>query len=183
MKRQYATGALMLLTACGCSGMNNTEAGALGGGLLGAGVGTVIGGLTRHPLLGAAAGAAVGTGVGALAGNSEDKREQRAVQAAAARALPIDGVVQMVQSGQPDEVIINQIYTTRSAYQLTPADLNYLRQQGVSSRVIMYMQSRTPGMVMAPPPGGYVVVEPPPPPIGVGVGFYSGPAYGYGRRW
>jgi hypothetical protein len=187
MKRQSVPGLLIVLTACGCSHMNNTEAGALGGGLVGAGVGTVIGGLARAPLVGAAAGAAVGTGLGALAGNSEDRRERRYAQAATARMLPIPDVVQLVHSGQPDDVIINQIYTTGSVYQLTPNDLNYLRQQGVSNRLIMYMQSRTPQMVMGPPgppPGGVVFVEPPPPPpVSIGFGFSSGPYCGRRGRW
>ncbi len=176
MSKRVLLYGMLLLATSGCSGMNNTQAGALGGGLVGAGVGTVIGGLSRHPAIGALAGAAVGSGVGALAGNSEDKREQRAAQAYAARALQINDVVQLAQSGQSDDVILNQIYTTGSVYQLTPADLNYLRDQGVSNRVIMYMQSRTPGAVMAPR-GAVYVVEPPPPPVAVGVGFYSGPYY------
>src|SRR5581483_5519734 len=157
---------LLALTAFGCESMNNTQAGALGGGIIGAGVGTVVGGLTGRPLAGAAVGAAVGSGTGALVGHSEDRREQRAAQAYAARALQINDVVQLVHSGQSDDVIMNQIYTTGSVYQLRPEDLTYLKQQGVSDRVIMYMQSRTPGVVAAGVAGG--------------VGFVSGPGY---RRW
>jgi hypothetical protein len=181
MRKQAILCSLLALAPFGCESMNNSQAGALGGGIIGAGVGTVIGGLTRHPLLGAAAGAAVGSGVGAMAGHSEDKRDQRVAQAYAARALQVNDVVQLVQSGQSDDVIMNQIYTTGSVYQLTPADLNYLRQQQVSDRIIMYMQSRTPGVVRAGPPGSVYVVGPPPPPVAVGVGIgFGGP---YGRRW
>src|SRR5581483_9155418 len=59
---------LLALTAFGCESMNNTQAGALGGGIIGAGVGTVVGGLTGRPLAGPAVGAAVGSGTGGLVG-------------------------------------------------------------------------------------------------------------------
>ena len=61
--------------------------------------------------------------------------------------------------------------------------LTYLKQQGVSDRVIMYMQSRTPGAVVAqgPPPGTVIVAPPPPVSVGIGVGPYYGPYYR--RSW
>src|SRR5438477_9366493 len=73
MKRNTLLGVL-LLCSCGCSTMNNTEAGALGGGLLGGAFGTLVGAAVGRPLAGAAIGAGVGTGVGALSGHAEDKR-------------------------------------------------------------------------------------------------------------
>jgi hypothetical protein len=179
---------LLPLMMGGCNCMSNTQAGAVGGGAIGAGVGTVIGAASRHPLIGALAGAAVGSGVGAAVGHSEDRQEQRiataqaqAVQAQAARALPLNQVVQLAQSGQSDDVIINQIYTTGSIYQLTPNDLTYLKQQGVSDRVMMYMQSRSPATVGVAPPGAVIVGPPPPPPVAIGVGV--GPVYYRQRYW
>src|SRR5262245_45505398 len=76
MKRRMLAGAL-LLACCGCSSMNNTEAGALGGGLIGGALGTIVGAACHNPLAGAAIGAAGGAGVGALAGHAEDRAEKR----------------------------------------------------------------------------------------------------------
>lgn len=57
--------ALALLT-CGCSGqpLSTREKGTLGGGVLGAGTGAIIGAAVGHP----GAGAAIGGGLGALGG-------------------------------------------------------------------------------------------------------------------
>src|SRR5690348_1169101 len=59
-------GAVMLAAVAGCSGQPLTyrEEGTLGGGVLGAGTGAIIGAAVGHP----AAGAAIGGGLGALGG-------------------------------------------------------------------------------------------------------------------
>src|SRR5436309_678443 len=64
MKRKLIAGTVLLM-CCGCSSMNNTEAGALGGGLIGGALGTIVGAACHNPLAGAAIGAAGGAGVGA----------------------------------------------------------------------------------------------------------------------
>jgi outer membrane lipoprotein SlyB len=58
------------IALAGCS--NNTETGALGGGLLGAGIGAATGGSG-----GAIAGGLIGAGAGALLGNSEDEKQNK----------------------------------------------------------------------------------------------------------
>jgi outer membrane lipoprotein SlyB len=58
------------LALTGCS--NNTETGALGGGLLGAGIGAATGGSG-----GALAGGLIGAGAGALFGNAEDQKQHK----------------------------------------------------------------------------------------------------------
>src|SRR5260370_35820433 len=75
---------LMLLPACGCTGMNNTQQGALTGGLLGGGIGLLAGG--RHPLAATAIGAGAGTLIGGALGNSGDRRGDRPKAAALAAA-------------------------------------------------------------------------------------------------
>ncbi len=175
---------LALLAACGCSGMNNTDRGMVGGGLIGAGVGTVVGGLVGHPGVGAAIGGGAGALTGAAVGSAHDKADQRAAQAAYATAvrnppLSITNVVELAQRNTPDEVIINQMDTTGSVYQLTAADIAYLQDNRVSPRVIMAMQNRTTARPVVAVPRHVYVYEPPPPPVavGVGFGFSSGPGY------
>ena len=53
----------------------NTQRGALGGGLLGAAAGGVIGHQSGNALEGAAIGGALGAGAGALYGNSQDQNQ------------------------------------------------------------------------------------------------------------
>jgi hypothetical protein len=80
-------------------------------------------------------------------------------------------------------VIINQIRTTGSTYQLSTEDLKQLRANGVSDNVIKEMQNRHPNayrrpryvvgppgppVFVAPPPPVYIVGPPPPPSFGVG---------------
>src|SRR5438445_11276560 len=101
-----------VLPACflfGCSSMNHTEQGALGGGAIGAGTGALIGNAVGHTGGGALIGGAVGAITGGLIGNSADKSEQRAQAAAAAaqaRALQLPDIAQMSQQHISDDVII-----------------------------------------------------------------------------
>src|SRR5947209_18802785 len=83
MKLKGWIGSLLLASACGCSSMNNTESGALGGGVLGAGLGALVGAATGHAAAGAAIGAGAGAVTGGLIGNSEDRAESRHKQAVA----------------------------------------------------------------------------------------------------
>ncbi len=177
MKSKVWIGGLLIL-CCGCESMNNTQAGALGGGLFGAALGTMVGVATRNPLAGAAIGGAVGAGTGALIGNSEDRREDRAARQAAAIAaanppLTLYQIADMAQKHISDAVIIQQIRYTNSSYNLTPDDINWLKQQGVSDYVVMEMQSRRPVVIQGPPPA--YVYPAPGPVVGVGIGV--------GPRW
>jgi hypothetical protein len=172
--------------------MSNTGKGALAGGAIGAGTGALIGQASGGK---AGPGAVIGGAIGALAGgaigNEEDRREREALhnriqQAEASRnRLGINEVVQLAKDGHSDDVIINQIRTTRSTYDLSTEDLGTLRANGVSDVVIKEMQLnrpdayRRPRYVHGPPPVIYgppppvVIVHPVPPPRPVvGVGFH-----------
>jgi len=191
MTRKLLLGAVLAL-GCGCSGMNNTESGMLGGGAIGGLLGAGVGALAHAPVAGAAIGAATGAAVGGLAGADADRQENNAkIQAAAAanaaqqaqaRAPSLPDIVQMTRNGVPEPNIIAQIRNSGVVYNLTPDDITYLSQNGVSSAVIMELQSRAPGRVYGGPPAviyggpGYVYGYPPPP-VAVGVGVV-----GY-RRW
>jgi len=185
MNTKLWIGGLLSISLCGCSTMNNTQAGAATGGVLGAGIGALA---ARHnPLVGAAIGGGAGALLGGAVGSHEDRAEKRhadAVQAAQQQyaathpQLSLTDIVQMSQLHHSDTIIINQIRTTNSYFSINAADVTYLREQGVSEGVIVEMQNRRgPGPVYVNQPRGVVVVEPPPPPVGVGVGVV------YGRRW
>src|SRR5262245_17096253 len=182
-KRNWIIGSLLLATCAGCQGTSNTSAGAVGGGVVGGALGTAVGLATGRPLAGAAIGAATGAGIGGLAGHAEDRAEARAAardQAiATANARPplsLQDVVVLTQQQMPPQVIIDQMQTTNSFYNLTAQDLIYLRQNGVSDAVIQVMQTRRPPpVVQAVRPAGVYVYDPyPPPPVSVGVGVGYG---------
>ncbi len=182
---------LLLVGLAGCSGMNHTEKGALTGGAIGGALGAGIGSLARAPGTGAAIGAGLGALAGASVGNDTDRaerRQERINQALRNPPLSVQDVAQLAQQRMPDDIIIRQIVTTGSAYNLSTNDLNYLYQAGVSTRVIQVMQERRvpgvgPGVVAVPAAAVqpvYVIQEPPPPSIGLGIGYTSGPRH---RRW
>jgi hypothetical protein len=169
------------LLACGCSTMSNTEKGVGLGGAIGAGTGAIIGHATGHT----GAGALIGAGVGALSGglvghaidSSEAKTQAQIAAASASGPLGLTDVAQMAQQHISDEVIIQQIRTTGSVYHLSPSDIDYLKQNGVSDAVVLEMQAtatRYPRRVYTAAPVYQPVVvyeQPPPPPVGVGIGF------------
>src|SRR5919202_1342002 len=124
---------LCLLT--GCESMTHTEKGVLGGGAIGAGTGALIGSATGHTGAGAAIGAAVGGLSGGLVGNEVEKSEARTKAEIAASQAPVRGplslqeIAQMAQQGISDPVIIGQIRSTRSVYNLNPNDIAWLKSQ------------------------------------------------------
>lgn len=173
------------LGSTGCSTMNNTEKGAVAGGAIGTGVGLLAGAATGNPRTGAAVGGLLGGGIGAVAGNEQDRKDERQQQArevqqaqalATAQAqqrMGLTDVIHMAQQGHDDQVIVNQIRSTGSSFQLTASDLDFLKNNGVSARVMAEMQvaRAAPAVVVRPQPGPTVVYErpyyyaPPPPAV------------------
>jgi len=186
MRRNLFAIALVVPFFAGCSGMNNTGKGALAGGgiggLLGAGIGSVSGN--------AGAGAAIGGALGALTGGAvgsdmdRDERRSQAVAAHNAANPPMSkqDVIYMAQSHMSDDLIIGQIDRSNSAFQLSPQDVVFLRGQGVSERVIGYMQARRPAGPVAVQTVRPVYVVEERPPVAIGLGFSSGPRYYPHRR-
>jgi hypothetical protein len=167
--------------ANGCANMNNTERDALAGGGLGAAAGALLD--RRHPGTGAAVGGIAGAAVGAAVGNSEDNADRRAKAIASAQAVPVNGpltleqVADMARRGIGDDVIRGQIRTSGTRYNLSPEQVTWLHDNGVSDAVINEMQQtayRHRRVVYAEDP---VYVVPPPRPVVVGpaIGF----GYGY----
>ncbi len=139
----------------GCSSLSHTENGALAGGGLGALTGAVIGSQTGHTAGGAAIGGAIGAVTGGLIGNSHDQTERK-VEAAHARAqLGVQDVVQMAHSHISDEVIVNHIRASGTVFQLSAQDTIWLKQNGVSDRVVSEMQATCarPAPALRRPPG------------------------------
>ncbi len=184
MKSKLWLLAFLPLLATGCSGMNNTERGALAGGGIGGLIGTGIGAVTGHAGAGAAIGAGTGALLGGLAGSDADRDDRRAKQYAAAHPpMGIADVVSMTHNHISEEIIIRQIDTTNSAFQLTSDDIVYLRSQGVSDRVIGFMQARRVAQVQPVRQVREIYYVEQPPPVAVGFGFSSGPYYGHRCRY
>jgi hypothetical protein len=172
------------LGSTGCSSMNHTEKGAAIGGALGTAAGLGIGAATGSPKTGALIGGLAGGGLGAIAGGHKDEKDRRerdvihanAVATADAQAqqrrMGLSDVMDMAQKGHDDTVIINQIKSTGSTFQLTPSDLDMLKQNGVSSRVIAEMQNARP---VSPITGRVIVREPQPTTVIVQEPYYHGP--------
>jgi hypothetical protein len=173
--KTLAMAAGSLAAAAGCSTLNHTENGALAGGGIGAATGALIGHATGHTAGGALIGAGAGALAGGLIGHAADQSDKRQAIAQAQRQVGITEVAQMAQQHISDDVIINQILSSGSVYQLSSQDTIWLKQNGVSDRVIEVMMntSRYPRRVYTAVPvygEPAYVVEPAPPPVSVGVG-------------
>ena len=195
-ERSVKGAVLAALGSAGCSGMSGTATGAGIGGALGTGAGLAVGAATGNPRTGAVVGGLLGAGTGAAVGHAadEEKRERQEIrqtsvaiaQAQAQGKMGMTDVVHMVQSGQSEAVIINQIRATGSTFQLSASDLDFLKASNVPDSVIVAMQNARPVAVVTP--RRTVVVQEPttviyerPAPV-----YYApGPVFvgGYYRRW
>ena len=113
---------------------------------------------------------------GAVVGNSMDAQEKRnreIIEARMGRAMAgaatKEDVIAMTQNHIDEALIINHVRAHGLAYPLTPADIIYLQQNGVSAQVIATMQ--------ATPPAQAVIVQQAPPPVVVDGGYYYGRPY------
>jgi hypothetical protein len=168
--------AFWAVAAIGCQ--TNTQTGALAGG----GAGAVIGGIIGHQFHNTAAGAVVGAGVGAVTGaaigNSVDRDEARnralieqQLGHPCPGAVSVNDAVAMTRAGVDQNVIVDHINAVGVVRPLTTDDIIYLKQNGVSDRVVQTMQHPA----YQPP---VVVAQPvPPPPVIVEDPYYYGPGY------
>lgn len=192
--RILISGLLLAGLGAGCSGMSHTDKGVVGGGLIGAGAGALIGAATGNPGLGAAiggvGGAAVGGVTGAVADNAQAKGYAQGVahthaMQAAQKQMTVGDVISLTHQHIPENIIIQQIRSTGTAFNLTTNDIILLKQNGVSDGVVHEMQSRNykTGPVMVAPAPIYKQVtvihhEPPPPRIHFGIGYgWGGPRH------
>jgi len=157
----------------GCAAGYNTTGGTILGAGLGAFTGAAIGDHTGHAGGGALIGAATGAVAGGLLGNAEDAREERDAAVAQAhyeraaheaheRAMKNADIVLMSQNGVSDDVIISSVNNRGGLFDLSPAGIIHLKNNGISDRVILAVQSAA-----SPPPPGLVRVGGPYPPVPV----------------
>jgi outer membrane lipoprotein SlyB len=172
------------LLASGCQSASNADQGALFGGATGA----VLGGIVGHQLHSTAAGAVIGAGAGALTGavvgNKIDESEARNRALIEARlghpvgagGVSIEDAIAMTRAGVDEQVIVSHINNNGVVRPLNTADITYLTQNAVSSRVIQAMQNPA---HQGPPPQ-QVIVQQAPPPVVVEERYYDpywGPRY------
>jgi hypothetical protein len=139
-------------------GCQNTKTHAVEGGVIGGVVGAAAGGIIGHQMHrgaeGAAIGAAAGILGGALIGGQMEKPGQPAAaqqgqpasqntpasQAVNPNQMTIQQIGDLAKQGVNENVIIDKIRLTNSRFSLTANDISYLKQQGVSQKVIDAMQ-------------------------------------------
>lgn len=155
MVRWLCRGVLVSLIGAGIIGcQSKAGTGALVGGAGGAAAGAAIGSLSHsHTGEGALIGAAVGAIGGALIGHGMDKADEREAReretqreydrghAAGDRDFVTKSdVILWTQRGVHEDVIIDRIDRSGTIYHLTAADVNTLRDKGVSEPVIRAME-------------------------------------------
>lgn len=142
---------VMIICAGLCSGCQTNKTrvaeGAVIGGVVGAAAGGIIGHQSHHGNEGAGLGAAIGALTGALMGSQIEKTPtagQTAAQPSQQQYNPnqmsIQQIGAMASQGVNEDVIVDKIMLSNSKFTLTADDINYLRQQGASQKVIDAMQ-------------------------------------------
>lgn len=135
--------AFIALTGCAENQTRIAEGAGIGG-ILGAGAGAIIGHQTHNDLAGVLIGGAVGAAGGAAVGSQITKNPPVMEGNSTVRSIEqvtIKQIVDWTQDGIPSDTIIQRIQSTHSVYALTKDDLDYLRRQGVSQRVVETMQT------------------------------------------
>jgi hypothetical protein len=140
--------ALVVLNAGCASSPNKAIEGAAVGGAVGAGAGAIIGHQSEHAGQGALLGGTIGALVGALAGSQVQKQPAPVsqanppgpVSAINPNQMSIQQVVDLSKQGVHEDVIIDKIHLTKSRFTLSAEDVDYLKNQGVSQKVINDMQ-------------------------------------------
>jgi len=132
-------------------GCQSTNSGAVKGGVIGGIIGAVGGGIIGHQSghggEGAAIGAAAGAVTGAIIGNQTGTPGQAATPAQAtpamsANQMSIQQIVDLTKQGVNEAVIIDRIRMSNSRFNLSTDDISYLKQRGVSLKVIDVMQGK-----------------------------------------
>ncbi len=132
-----ALSGVFICIMAGCASMSEeSQKGAVTGGLLGAAGGAVIGHQSGETGEGAALGAAAGALAGGLIGESMAKERRNNPN-----HIIMEKIVDYSQRGLPDDVIIDRINRTNSVYYLSAEAISYLKDNGVSTAVIDHMLS------------------------------------------
>jgi hypothetical protein len=192
-KRLAVCGLLVSTCAFGTGCQTTDNSNAVGGAVVGTGLGALTGAIVgsafgrRDAAAGALIGAAAGGLGGALVGHAQDEKNQQNAQAAQAAyqqaqaqaeqaALTNADVVYMVKSGLSPEVIVNSIHSRGGRFDTTPDAIVQLKANGVSDYLIQVMQTTPPPYATVGPPVAYG------PPPGPAVGVVVRPYWGWGWR-
>lgn len=145
-KRRFVIGLLFVtVILVGCESMGpDTKMGTGIGAVTGSVLGGVVGHQTGHGVEGALIGGAVGAGAGALIGSGmDDKNKAKEQQAVAANPAHVSilKVIELTSKGTPDDVIIDEIRSTNSVYDMDATTVQYLKDNKVSDKVVSYMSS------------------------------------------
>ena len=130
---------VFIVTGCESNKTRVAEGAGIGG-AVGAIAGGILGYQSGHPIQGAAIGGAIGAGTGAVVGAQIEKPSQ-GIQAQASTQLTLQQIVDWTKQGVSSDDIIAKIKAANPKYSLTADDLDYLKKQGVSQRVIETMQA------------------------------------------
>lgn len=137
--------AVMLAASSGCqSTKTRAVEGSVIGGLLGAAAGGIIGHQGGHGTEGALIGAATGAVAGGVVGSQMEKpaEPQTATQSTQTPTMSIAEVLDLTRQGVNEDIIIDRIRTSGTLLTLSQGDMSYLRQQGVSEKVILALQGQ-----------------------------------------
>ncbi len=131
----------LTIFSLGCQ-ENKTRAveGGVIGGVLGAAAGGIIGHQMHRGAEGAAIGAAAGAIGGALIGGQIEKPQAK--PAVDTKQAFIQQIVDLAKQGAKEDAIIEKIRLANSKYELSADDIAYLKQQGVTQKVIDAMQGK-----------------------------------------
>jgi len=134
---------LLLIVGCETNKTRVAE-GSVIGGVLGAAAGGIIGHQMGRGAEGVAIGAATGIIGGAAIGSQINKPGQAQQQQAAQspNQLSLPQIADMAKQGVHENVIIDRIKLSNSKYNLTQQDVDYLKSQGVTQKVIDTMQGK-----------------------------------------
>lgn len=137
----------IVLLGAGCQNTQSRAVeGGIIGGLLGATAGGIIGHQSGHGGQGAAIGAATGVLAGALVGSQIEKPKSQGVEQSAvpvnANQMSLQQIIDLSSQKVSDEEIISKIRLTGSRFNLSSVDLAYLREHGVSQKVIDSLQAK-----------------------------------------
>lgn len=144
MRKYFYLSVILVFTLVVCGCQTNKTRVAEGAGIAGA-TGALIGGIlgyqSGHPMQGAAIGGAVGAGAGAIVGAQINKPTTDTQNLQASTQITIQQIVDWAKQGVSSDEIISKIKAANPKYSLTADDIDYLKKQGVSQRVIETMQS------------------------------------------
>lgn len=136
----------LMLCANGCRSMNRTQEGGLVGTGIGAITGAMIGASSGNADSGALIGGAAGLLAGSMIGAEEDAIErdiavQHAQYEQRLHAMSNVDLVEMTRAGVSDSVIIGAARDRGGNFDLSPAGIISLKNQGVSDGVILAAQN------------------------------------------